>query len=305
MMPADRLVGVLRTARAVQSPPGERLAAAFELLRHGLIEDARTALEQVRLVAPELPRLHRLSQACARIRMLTPPGTDGADQRVHLEGRAAESRLRPTADVMILPCAGARRALVAFGGFTDAFWLTPAFLGLLDCHLVILSDSRRMFHLAGLIGLGESYAECVAGLQRLLAELGATSLFLAGSSAGGYAALRYGLDLEVRGVLAVSPVTQINAGAKEIAQYPALAPIASRAPEMMQDLIPLYQRASRPPPVLITWGQRNRLDDWQAARMAVLPNVTLEPVPVADHPVWMMLQATDRFAPLLHRLLCL
>lgn len=193
--------------------------------------------------------------------------------------------------------------LVAFGGFTETFWLAPPFLELADCHVIVLRDSRRMFHLAGVDGLGETYMACVGALRQLAAELSADHIFLAGSSAGGYAALRYALDLEVRGVLAISPVTQLNAGEKELAQYPALRPIARAAPEMMQDVIPLYQRAQNPPKVIVAWGKRHPLDHWQATRMQVLPNVALEPVDAAEHPVWIPLQAQGRFAPLLRRLL--
>jgi pimeloyl-ACP methyl ester carboxylesterase len=307
-MPSERLASTFRAAYGEGVPVKDRLAAVFELLRQGYIDSAREVLEQVEQRAPGLQRLTWLSQACARMRLHGANQDDRSGQApaLRVPGTAGSFPVRCPTDVMIIRApAGASRVLVAFGGFTETFWLAPPFLQLADCHVIVLRDSRRMFHLAGVDGLGEAYAACVDALRQLAAELGADRLFLAGSSAGGYAALRYALDLEVRGVLAISPVTQLNAGEKELAQYPALRPIARTAPEMMQDIIPLYQRAQNPPKVIIAWGERHPLDNWQATRMQVLPNVALEPVGVAEHPVWIPLQARGQLAPLLQRLLAL
>ncbi|MGH7078818.1 MAG: alpha/beta fold hydrolase, partial [Acetobacteraceae bacterium] len=212
--------------------------------------------------------------------------------------------VRPPTDVMIARSWAATRVIVAFGGVGEAFWSVPPFLEVPNCHLVLLRDTTRLFHVAGIEGLGDSYADCVAGLRKLIGKLGAKQVFVSGNSSGGYAALRYALDIDARGVLAFSPFTRLNATAEELARFPALRPLSRSRPEMMEDLLPLYRNHPSPPKAIIVYGDRHPVDTEHALRMRPVPNVSIEPVPGYDgHHAWAKLLEENKFRQLLKQLL--
>lgn len=294
------------SAYTVEQPVKDRLDGTFELLRYGYIGNAREAVDNLKLSEPGVTRVDWLDNACARVEIYHRDSfeTMNGVENVTVHGLADPIHVRAPTDVMIVRSPGAKQVMIAFGGFSEAFWLPPPFLELPNCHVVVLRDARRLFHLAGIEGLGSDYAESVAGLKKLIEELDVSKVALIGSSAGGYAALRFALDLDVRGVLAISPVTQINATDADLARYPGLRPIARTKPDMMLDLIPLYQEHPNPPKVIIVWGDKHPLDTEQATRMKALPNVMLEPMRgFAGHPAWVKLLADQQLDPLLRRLL--
>lgn len=287
-------------------PTKERLDGTFELLRFGYVDNAREVIEKLKIAEPGLTRVEWLDQACDRAGIYHKDSfeTINGAQSAMVYGLADPIKIHPPTDVMIIRAPQAEQVLIAFGGAAEAFWAPPPFFELSNCHVVVLRDARRLFHFAGVEGLGATYEECLEGLKKIIADLGASKVFVTGSSSGGYAALRYGLDLEgVRGVLAISPFTGSADVPREVARFPALRPIMRMQPEMLVDLLPLYEQHPNPPKVIIVWGDKNVVDNEQATRMKVLPNVILEPLHgFAGHPVWVKLLADQHFEPLLRRL---
>jgi pimeloyl-ACP methyl ester carboxylesterase len=287
-------------------PIRARLEGVADLMRHGYIDNAWEIIQQLNQSEGQLQPLEWLSWACDRLEMLRPAPYDdpNAVESITVDGLNRSVSVRPPTDVMIARSWAATRVIVAFGGVGEAFWSVPPFLEVPNCHLVLLRDTTRLFHVAGIEGLGDSYAECVVALRKLIQKLGATQVFVTGNSSGGYAALRYALDLEVRGVLAFSPFTRINASEDELAKFPALRPLSRSRPEMMEDLLPLYTSHPNPPKAIIVYGDKHVIDTEQALRMENVPGVTLEPVHGYDgHHAWAKLLDEQRFRPLLKRLL--
>lgn len=287
-------------------PLEERLGGVFDLLRYGYTENAREVIEHINQTKSWLQRVEWLSRACERTEILSDgvqPGQNGVEH-VAISGLPNPISIRLPSDTLMVRSPKAHRLMVAFGGATEAFWLVAPFLDLVDCHLVVLRDPKRLFHLAGVSGLGGTYAECVAALTRMATSLGVTEIYTAGSSSGGYSALRYALDLGARGVLTFCPITGSDDIAAEVERYPGLRAIARKAPEMMLDIVPMYRAAANPPKVIIAFGDKNPLDVRQAMRMKDLPGVSLEPLPgLSTHPVWSKLLSDHRFEDLLNRLL--
>lgn len=291
-------------------PLEARLKGGFQLLTYGYLDNAQEVLEKLKEHDPWDARVRRLDRACARAQIYNgdeQAGMNGVEMAT-LDGLPNPIRIRAPSDVMVLRARQSKQVLIAFGGASEAFWAPPQFLDLTGCHLIVLRDARRLFHLAGVQGLGANYAECLEGLKRLVAELGATKVFMTGSSSGAFAALRYGLDYpDARGVLAISPITGSDASdmAKSGDRFPALRPILRTQPDMFVDMLPLYQEHPNPPKVIIVWGEKHAVDNEQATRMGVLPNVTLEPMRgVAHHPVLVKLITTPEL-DLVKRLLAL
>lgn len=184
----------------------------------------------------------------------------------------------------------ARRAIIVFFGVGSGFWvLAPVlrrYLGSLGCHLVFVRDSRKIGHLAGIEGLGCDYGASVDALRTLLARLGATELSMMGMSLGGYAALRYGLDLGADRVLGLGAYTNVTPGEVDTDGRDALTRIARAVPGMAVDLRPLYARAVSPPRVALWYGADHNGDRCQAERFAGVGRVELHPVEaLGDHDV--------------------
>jgi hypothetical protein len=287
-------------------PIRARLEGVADLMRHGYIDNAWEIIQQLNHTQEPLQPLEWLSWACDRLEILRPPPYDDPNdiESITLDGLGQPITVRPPTDVMIARSWAATRVLIAFGGVGEAFWSVPPFLELPNCHLVMLRDNTRLFHVGGVEGLGQTYYECVSALTRLIDRLGATQIFITGNSSGGYAALRYALDLGARGVLAFSPFTRINASEEELEQYPAIRTLARSRPEMMEDLLPFYSTHPNPPKLIIAYGDQHKLDTEHALRMKDLPCVELEPVHGFDgHHAWARLLDEQRFRPLLKRLL--
>lgn len=306
MLMTRAITKAFSNAYSENAPIRARLEGVAELMRHGYIDNAWEIIQQLNETQGQLQPLEWLSWACDRLEMLRPPPYDDPNdvETINVDGLSRGVAVRPPTDVMIARSWAATRVIIAFGGVGEAFWSVPPFLEVPNCHLVLLRDTTRLFHVAGIEGLGDSYADCLAGLRKLIGKLGATQVFVSGNSSGGYAALRYALDLEARGVLAFSPFTRLNATEEELAQFPALRPLSRSRPEMMEDLLPLYRNHPNPPKVIIVYGDKHPVDTEQALRMKALPNLSLEPVPGYDgHHAWARLLEENKFRPLLKRLL--
>lgn len=285
-------------------PLRARLEAVADLMRHGYIDNAWEVIQQLNQTEEPIQPLEWLSWACDRLEILRPYDDPNEVESIAVDGLGRPVTVRPPTDVMIARAWAATRVLVAFGGVGEAFWSVPPFLELPNCHLIMLRDTTRLFHVAGVEGLGATYHECVAALAALIGKLGASQIYATGNSSGGYAALRYALDLGARGVLAFSPFTRIDATPEELEQFPAIRPLSRSRPEMMEDLHALYARHPNPPKVIIAYGDRHRVDTEHALRMKDLPGVELEPVHGFDgHHAWARLLDEQRFRPLLKRLM--
>jgi len=294
------------SAYTPELPVAEQVDGTFDLLRYGFVENARETVGRIKESEPGIQRIEWLEDACGRVEIYHKNSFELANgvESVHVQGLADPIKARAPTDVMIVRAEKADHALVAFGGATEAFWLPPPLLELPKTHIVILRDSRRLWHLTGVDGLGANYQECVAALRQLIESLGVAKTVFVGSSSGGYSALRYALDLNPAGVLAISPMTGTEDLPKLLPRFPALRPLYRAAPEMMGDLVPLYREHPNPPKVIVVWGEKHPVDTEQAVRMKGLPNVTLEPVRgVAAHPAWVKLLADGQLEPLLRRLL--
>ena len=75
---------------------------------------------------------------------------------------------------------------------------------------LFLRDPRHAWYLRGLPGVGEDSASVLAALENAIRQSGAARVIMAGASAGGFAALRFGTALGVERVLAFSPQTFLD-----------------------------------------------------------------------------------------------
>ncbi len=143
-------------------------------------------------------------------------------------------------------------------------WFAP-----LGVHVVYLRDFRRLNYDHGVPTLAPDYRGTVRALHAVTQEFGTGRILCFGNSLGGYAALRYALDLGAEAVLSFAGPTNLSNSltTPEFRRRLALA-------EGL-DLLPLYRGAARPPRVHLVYGDGCAEDVAQAQNFAGLPTATL------------------------------
>jgi hypothetical protein len=215
------------------------------------------------------------------------------------------------AALLVAPCPGARTLVLSFGGNTNYLMLPQSIVTLPDAHLIAIRDPARCFALCGLAGLGPDYAACVASLRSLIAALGATRVYCTGVSAGGYPALRFGLDLGAQGVLAFSPPTTLDIaddGDAPLSRYPQLTALYKHRDQLGidLDLARAYDESPCRPGVLLVYSPSHERDSWLANRMRGIAGVDVSAVsPEAGHRVYLWLNSQNRIPYYIERMMAL
>lgn len=289
-------------ARNSELPQEDRLAAIRELVNCGRIRRAAQLLNRLQ----SAPARDAVIALCDRI-------TAGDAHYQQITGQAFT---RPNDDesapgakrcAILLPTPGARRIIFVFGGNAGWFHVAPVYADRKDCHVIFLHDPSRCFHLCSLSGIGENYQQNLATFCQVADGLGAKEIYCIGYSAGGYPALRYGLDMGARSVLSLAGPTTLDISADPgatLKDYPQLRALYKQARNLGVDLVPLYRAAANPPKVLLVYGDSHKRDALLANRMASLPTVTLEPLPGYDsHGVGRHLTRTGALQPYVDRVI--
>ena len=176
---------------------------------------------------------------------------------------------------------GCRSALLVFGGLRELVGAAlPKFDEVLRAERIntlYLSDPRRLLLLGGLETFGD-YRQSLDGLRNLLGRWGVEEIFCLGVSAGGYAAMAYGVDLGARRVLTmaapttlVGPVMQLDRRAG-ILHDRIMAAIKDRD----LDLRNVMLAASDPPEIINYYAEDSPEDVAHAEHLRGLPNVRLK-----------------------------
>jgi hypothetical protein len=210
---------------------------------------------------------------------------------------------------LVAPWEGATKLLITFGGNTGYLMLPPPIVTLQNTHLIAIRDPQPCFALCGIPGLGETYAECVANLRRVIAALGGPEVYITGVSAGGYPALRYGLDLGAQGVLGFSAPTTLDLAddpGADLSRYPQLTALYRQQPDIPLDLARLYAATSPRPSAILLFSMSNDRDTWLADRMRGIEGVEADPVAnEAGHRVFVWLNAANAIPQYFDRLFAL
>jgi hypothetical protein len=197
--------------------------------------------------------------------------------------------------LLVAPWEGAKRVVLSFGGNTGFLMLPQSLLSLRDTHLIAVRDPLRCFALFGIPGLGGSYRRAIESIRQLMAALGADEIYCTGVSAGGYPALRYGLDLGAQGVLGFSAPTTLDVADDDnapLSRYPQLTALYKRKHELDfdLDLARSYAAAAVRPSMILMYSSSHNRDAWLAHRMANLAGVQIRAVsPEAGHRVFLWL----------------
>lgn len=211
--------------------------------------------------------------------------------------------------MLVAPWPGATKVLITFGGNTGYLMLPPPIVTLQDTHLIAIRDPQRCFAMCGVPGLGATYGDCVANLRVLIEALGGPEIYVTGVSAGGYPALRFGLDLGAQGVLGFSAPTTLDLAddpGADLSRYPQLTALYRQQPDIPLDLAKLYAATLPRPRAMLLFSMSNDRDTWLVDRMRPIEGIEAEPVAnEAGHRVFVWLNAANAIPSYFDRLFAL
>jgi hypothetical protein len=196
----------------------------------------------------------------------------------------------PTKDVQIVAKNSDVVVLLFCGGNGAEAPIHPFRLGLplplihrwlarLPASLIYLRDLENVYYLNGVRTLGPSREATLTQMRRIIGSLNARRIVCYGVSAGGFAALDFGLELDADAVLCMGGMTNVSPEFNEhtMRKKKSVA-VQSRFRDARLDMLEAYSNAARPPRVRLVYGQNNWDDRIQAEHMAGLSSVTLHAI---------------------------
>ena len=238
--------------------------------------------------------LRRFPKALSRadVRAMLPEAKPTPERVLNVLGDncPADAELRrPTieddgsADVIVAQ-GGRRAAVIVFTGLADRLVMPlpvfDRFLAALDLTAIYLRDRRRMGFFGGVASLAADYEGTVAALKAVLAERGVDTVHTLGNSAGGMAAVSYGIDLGAKTVHGFSAPVALVAATKDVDFRTAV--FADRllhgVPESRRDFRARLEAAGTPPSVRLYYGADMPEDVYHATFLEGRPGVTLHPI---------------------------
>ena len=182
---------------------------------------------------------------------------------------------------------------------------------------ILVRDSGNAWYHRHVAGLGEHPDETAASLRALIREIRPSKVITIGQSMGAYAAVMYGLLLEVQQVIAFGPLSFLDPQQAllyhERRWLSVMRDLAANPPASGYYDLPTLGRAKAGalPDMHIIFGTKPdadgkesvNLDAMHAQRLAAIGNCTLHPYPYSGHTVVQHLIDTKRINALLARLI--
>lgn len=203
---------------------------------------------------------------------------------------AAERRLRepvvddPERDVLLVESARNECAVLLFTGTNDGLSIPlqafDLYLAALPVTPIYVKDFKRLRYLLGIRSLSDDYEGTLAVLRSMLERLGAHRLCTIGNCEGGFAAIRYGLELGADRIIAFEPPTYSPADSTakfEQARNFKRSRLAAMVPADMVDLKPFVEERRGNVTLELFYDELNPRDCNHAHRLAGLPGVNLHP----------------------------
>jgi len=215
----------------------------------------------------------------------------------------------PTAEIQVVRRPNCNKVILCFCAMNGTLGLPLNFvhqwLGRLPASLVYIKDFRNLRGGCGFPTLGSDRDSAVTAFRRIANDLGAINIYTLGVSLGGFAALYYGLELEVSAVLSLAGATDytptfVRTLGPVLDDY---VEMCERVPEYATDLSVALAKARNRPRVVLVYSDRHSGDRRQAERIAGLSRVKVIAVRSTHHNVIDPLIRERTFLPLLQEFL--
>jgi tetratricopeptide (TPR) repeat protein len=220
------------------------------------------------------------------------------DELQAIAGRAPrpEDRLRPLVeadperDVLIAAVKKADAAVLVFTGGTDAVSMPlPVFdryLATLNVTAIYLKDFKKLRYLLGIESLSPNYEGTLAGLRDMLSRLGVQRVCTLGNCEGGFAAIRYGIELGADRIVTFgAPTYSPDDSFTQIEQARNFMRnrLAATVPGDMIDLKPFLEARRYPTQIEFFYEEEDPRDRIHALHLSGLPGIALHPQPGLNH----------------------
>jgi tetratricopeptide (TPR) repeat protein len=189
-------------------------------------------------------------------------------------------------DVLVGRVADSETAVFVFTGSNDAVSMPlPIFdryLATLDTTAVYLKDFNRLRFLTGIQSLSENYPGTLAALREMLSGLGIKRLSTLGNCDGGFAAIRYGVELGAERIITFgAPTHSPREAATKIEQARNFMKnrLAAKVGAEMMDLRPFLEQRTHTSRIELFYEEEDDRDRIQALHLEGLPGVSLHPQP--------------------------
>ncbi|WP_042703990.1 hypothetical protein [Azospirillum sp. B506] len=278
--------------------PELRLNACQNLIQSGVVHWTLPHLEALRGIPETAGRADQLAMLCQALWDCDLTGAGAIPARLAQDAGAGNYWLAP---------AGSSTTLIAFTGrarrLTVSVYLMQRILEPFGVNVIYLFDPADSFYLGGIGGRWTGLDATLGLLRRLCEGFGTQQLYCLGQSTGGYGALRYGLELDARAILAFSPMIWQVRRTRPLARIGQM--LGRPVGEEEVDLRGLYRSRARHPPATIICGGDNAADLRSASELSDLPGIDLRVLPgVADHSVITPLLQTGVLRPMIGEFLC-
>lgn len=290
--------------RLVELNPGTvrwSLKAIQLMNRLGRVKEALQELEKVRRQWPTDPMVRLFLQNfgpasqpnLSSLEKYDPGFVEEEELRILLQRTPdASERKRPLIhfdgekDVLIGEVSGAQSVVLIFAGSNDAVSmplpLFDHFLAAVNITAIYLKDFNRLRFLSGIQSLHASYEGTIANLKEMLQHLGIKHTYTIGNCDGGFAAIRYGIELDAKRIITFGAPTHSPAGPMskiEHARNFMSHRLAAKVPAEMMDLKAFLEGRRYSTRIDLFYEHQDERDGMQAQHLAGLPGVHLNPQP--------------------------
>lgn len=156
---------------------------------------------------------------------------------------------------------GATKTLLAFGGMAAGLSMPPKefFKSLTskNMNIIFVKDFRQCWYQKGLLGKTNNLSDSISYLKNLIPET-TEKLITLGASAGGYAAIRFGVALNANRIMAFSPQTLIDEETVKVFSKSCLKDMIFGSDDL--DLKIILEKYNKEQNIEVYYGRNNNRD---------------------------------------------
>jgi hypothetical protein len=274
---------------------------------HGRLEEATAELKELNRRWPDDPMVQRFVRNCGLTRVLSKVEGDisgyggarnlyqvnDAELRTLVAKAPAESHFkRPLlvddteCDFLVAEAKGAETALLVFAASNDSVAMPLSsfdrYVAPLGVTAVYVKDFNRLRFVAGIRSLANDYSGTLAALRGRLADLGVKRVCTIGTCDGGYAAIRYGVELAAERILTFNAPTHVpiesETGIERNRNFMRRR-LEAHAPLETLDLKRLLEKRRQDTRIELYYEHEDKRDTVYATHLSGLSGVYLRPWP--------------------------
>ena len=196
----------------------------------------------------------------------------------------------PERDLLLAEVAGAETAVLVFTANNDGVSMPlPVFdryLATWDLTALYLKDFKRLRYLLGIQSLSDNYPGTLTALRGILSRLGVKRLCTIGNCVGGFAAIRYGVELSADRILTFGSPTYLGndlSTPMEPTRHFMRNRLAANVPSEMLDLRPFLEARQHNAQIELFYEEEDPVGQIHAFHLSGLRGIRMRPLRSRNH----------------------